>query len=70
MAWSRYASGEESTNVGGYAQTYDGGRLTFVTVRGAGHMVPTDRPRQAAAFFERFLADEPIIAMMDPPASW
>ena len=61
-----FASGEENINVGGYTQSYDGGRLTFVTVRGAGHMVPTDRPRQAAAFFERFLAGEPIATSSKP----
>ncbi|XBJ09752.1 hypothetical protein VPH35_014768 [Triticum aestivum] len=41
--------------VGGWSVVYDG--LTFVTVRGAGHMVPTSRPEQALQLFEHFLAN-------------
>jgi serine carboxypeptidase-like clade 2 len=44
---------------------YDG--LTFVTIRGAGHMVPTVAPVQASQLFAHFLAGEemplkPIVA--------
>ncbi|KAM3403106.1 hypothetical protein ACQJBY_006704 [Aegilops geniculata] len=41
--------------VGGWSVVYDG--LTFVTVRGAGHMVPTSRPEKALQLFEHFLAN-------------
>ncbi|EMS58878.1 Serine carboxypeptidase-like 34 [Triticum urartu] len=41
--------------VGGWSVVYDG--LTFVTVRGAGHMVPTSRPEQALELFKHFLAN-------------
>ena len=34
---------------------YDG--LTFVTVRGAGHMVPSTQPAQALELFRHFLAN-------------
>ncbi|VAH17740.1 unnamed protein product [Triticum turgidum subsp. durum] len=41
--------------VGGWSVVYDG--LTFVTVRGAGHMVPTSLPEQALELFKHFLAN-------------
>ncbi|KAL6514267.1 hypothetical protein OROHE_019254 [Orobanche hederae] len=44
-----YLKGE----VGGYAVGYE--NVTFVTVRGAGHMVPSDQPQRALAFFSSFL---------------
>ena len=34
--------------------------LFFATVRGAGHMVPSDRPQQALAMFFRFLNNKPL----------
>lgn len=43
-----------SDQVGGYTVDYDG--LTFVTIRGAGHMVPTVTPVQASQLFAHFLA--------------
>ncbi|KAL5992712.1 hypothetical protein ACLOJK_013631 [Asimina triloba] len=44
-----YSQGE----VGGYAVGYTG--LTFVTVRGAGHFVPSYQPARALTFFTSFL---------------
>uniref|UniRef100_A0ACD5TIU0 Uncharacterized protein n=1 Tax=Avena sativa TaxID=4498 RepID=A0ACD5TIU0_AVESA len=44
------------TQVGGWTVVYDG--LTFVTVRGAGHMVPTSQPKQALELFRHFLANQ------------
>ncbi|XP_072146946.1 serine carboxypeptidase-like 34 [Setaria viridis] len=41
--------------VGGWTVVYDG--LTFVTVRGAGHMVPSTQPAQALELFKHFLAN-------------
>ncbi|KAL7206561.1 hypothetical protein ACSBR2_019304 [Camellia fascicularis] len=38
----------------GHKVVYDG--LTFTTVRGAGHQVPTFQPRKALALFKMFLA--------------
>jgi carboxypeptidase C (cathepsin A) len=40
----------------GYAVTYD--KFQFVTVNGAGHMVPQFQPGFAKTMFEKFLADE------------
>ena len=37
----------------GYIKQFD--RLTWLTVKGAGHMVPTDKPIQAYTMFEAFL---------------
>jgi len=31
----------------------------FVTIKGAGHMVPQDKPAEAYAFFSAFLNDKP-----------
>ncbi|XP_077212802.1 serine carboxypeptidase 1-like [Tasmannia lanceolata] len=45
-----------NNEVGGYAAGYKG--LTFATVRGAGHMVPSYQPERALKFFTSFLNDE------------
>ena len=44
--------------VAGYFETYATGGVpfTFLTVKGAGHMVPKDRPRHALDMLGRFLA--------------
>ncbi|KAK1358819.1 Carboxypeptidase [Heracleum sosnowskyi] len=42
--------------VGGYAVGYE--NLTFVTVRGSGHFVPSYQPSHALALFSSFLAGE------------
>ncbi|KAF8022267.1 hypothetical protein BT93_G2420 [Corymbia citriodora subsp. variegata] len=41
--------------VGGYVQVYEGD-LTFVTVRGAGHTVPSYQPKRALSLISHFLA--------------
>ncbi|XP_048464151.1 lysosomal protective protein [Rhincodon typus] len=43
--------------VGGFVKEF--GNLTFLTIKGAGHMVPTDKPLAAFTFFSRFLHNEP-----------
>mmetsp|Transcript_124571 Transcript_124571/g.248539 ORF Transcript_124571/g.248539 Transcript_124571/m.248539 type:complete len:501 (+) Transcript_124571:45-1547(+) len=50
--------------VAGYLTEFDG--LRFATVKGAGHMVPKDRPRHALDLFTAFLGGTPIDAI--PPA--
>ncbi|GAB4832493.1 Serine carboxypeptidase-like 40 [Ancistrocladus abbreviatus] len=45
--------------VGGYAQIYEEG-LTFVTVRGAGHQVPSYQPLRALALIKHFLDGTPL----------
>ncbi|KAL2939076.1 Serine carboxypeptidase-like 34 [Bienertia sinuspersici] len=42
--------------VGGWTITYDG--LMFVTIRGAGHQVPTFKPKEALLMLNRFLANQ------------
>lgn len=42
-----------SIEVGGYVEEYDG--LTLVTVRGAGHAVPSDQPERALTMITSFL---------------
>ncbi|CAO2814051.1 unnamed protein product [Amaranthus hypochondriacus] len=43
-----------SSQVGGWSIKYKG--LTFVTIRGAGHQVPTSKPREALQIVKHFLA--------------
>lgn len=44
--------------VGGWSQVYQG--LTYATVRGAGHMVPSFQPGRALALLTSFLAGTPL----------
>lgn len=43
-------------NVAGYVTVYNGGKFSFATVRGAGHMVPGTQPRRASEMLRRYLA--------------
>ena len=45
--------------VAGWTQKWDND-VTFVTVRGAGHMVPTSRPGQSLVMYEPFFNNHPI----------
>ncbi|KAK1370452.1 Carboxypeptidase [Heracleum sosnowskyi] len=45
--------------VGGYTEVYEG-NLTFATVRGAGHEVPSYQPRRALALISHFLNGTPL----------
>ncbi|XP_028085792.1 serine carboxypeptidase-like 40 isoform X2 [Camellia sinensis] len=50
-----YLNGE----VGGYTEVYKGD-LTFATVRGAGHLVPSYQPARALSLIMHFLAGTPL----------
>ena len=45
--------------MGGYVQRYEGG-FDFLTIRGAGHMVPTYKPEASFAFLQAWLADDSV----------
>jgi serine carboxypeptidase-like clade 2 len=45
--------------VGGYTELYEGD-LTLVTVRGAGHQVPSDQPARALSLIKHFLDGMPL----------
>ncbi|KAL3626635.1 Serine carboxypeptidase-like 26 [Castilleja foliolosa] len=47
-----------NNQVAGRIIEYEG--LTFVTVRGAGHMVPFDKPNEAFALIRSYLSDQPL----------
>ena len=53
--WTKWLGSDGQ--VAGYFETYKTGGLpfTFLTVKGAGHMVPKDRPRHALDMLEQFL---------------
>ena len=61
--FSRYAEKESfrpwllsNGQVAGYVTEYDvGTRFAYVTIKGAGHMVPTFRPKEAQVMIQRFL---------------
>uniref|UniRef100_A0A672TYZ3 Carboxypeptidase n=1 Tax=Strigops habroptila TaxID=2489341 RepID=A0A672TYZ3_STRHB len=43
--------------IGGFVKEFT--NIAFLTVKGAGHMVPTDRPLAAFTMFSRFIRNEP-----------
>ncbi|KAH7722451.1 Protein F41C3.5 [Aphelenchoides avenae] len=45
--------------LGGFATEYEK-NLTYITVRGVGHMVPQWQPKGALYFMQQFLKNEPI----------
>ncbi|VVA92516.1 unnamed protein product [Arabis nemorensis] len=45
--------------VGGYTEKYKE-KITYATVRGAGHMVPTDQPIRAFTLFTSFIRNNPL----------
>ncbi|XP_071969783.1 lysosomal protective protein-like [Engystomops pustulosus] len=52
-----YKDGEQS-QIAGFAIRY--ANLTLLTVKGAGHMVPIDKPLEAFQMFQRFIKNEPF----------
>ncbi|KAH9509418.1 hypothetical protein Btru_045848 [Bulinus truncatus] len=53
-----YKAADGTTQVAGFVKTFD--FLTFATIRGAGHMVPTDKPRPALEMFINFIQNKPF----------
>uniref|UniRef100_A0A7S0WF48 Carboxypeptidase n=1 Tax=Chlamydomonas leiostraca TaxID=1034604 RepID=A0A7S0WF48_9CHLO len=47
-----------ASQVAGYVVDY--GSLSYATVKGAGHMVPTNKPKESLTMFKRFLDGEPL----------
>ncbi|XP_063003560.1 lysosomal protective protein [Elgaria multicarinata webbii] len=44
--------------IGGFVKEFT--NIAFLTIKGAGHMVPADRPRAAYNMFERFITKQPF----------
>jgi len=55
-AWQAWMVDDQ---VAGYKLIF-GTNLTYITIKEAGHMVPTYKPAQALAFFSRFIQGKPI----------
>ena len=57
--------------MGGAVTRYEGagGGVDFITIRGAGHMVPEYQPAAALELISRFLADEPLKPYVPPPGA-
>ncbi|KAM4622784.1 lysosomal protective protein-like isoform 2-T2 [Discoglossus pictus] len=49
---------EGAQQIGGFVKEFT--NLTFLTIKGAGHMVPTDKPNAAFTMFSRFINNEPF----------
>ena len=56
---------QRAPQVGGWRVDYDG--LSFVIIRGSGHMVPTHQPERALHLFATFLYGEAATAGLAPP---
>lgn len=50
--------GDDGKQVGGFVKEFS--NIAFLTVKGSGHMVPTDKPAAAFAMFSRFIRREPF----------
>lgn len=66
-AWRPWYAGDKQNSIpAGYATSYkaqgasDDLDFTFLTIRLAGHMVPTFRPKASLVFFQRFLDKQPF----------
>jgi len=46
--------------VAGYVTVYENNDFSFITVKGAGHMVPQYKPAEALVFFQSFIAGTPL----------
>uniref|UniRef100_A0A023GNB3 Carboxypeptidase n=1 Tax=Amblyomma triste TaxID=251400 RepID=A0A023GNB3_AMBTT len=56
---STYKLWKHGKQVAGFFQTYEGD-ITFVTIKGAGHMVPEDKPAQALQMITNFIRGTPF----------
>ena len=54
--WKSWKLKDENDYIAGYKVVYDG--LTFVTVRGTGHMVPQWKPKEALQIFKEFINEK------------
>ena len=63
-AWNCTGEGHRGVQTAGYVEVFDtpalAAGLTFATVRGAGHMVPTTQGARAARMFARWLSGQPL----------
>lgn len=57
-SWSAQHEGQKQTQRAGYAIDYDTNDFKFVTVQGAGHMIPTFKPHFALTMITKFLNNE------------
>lgn len=56
--WRKWRAFNDRNHVAGYRTIYKG--LTFVTIKGTGHMVPQWKPKEAYYMFEKYLANEDL----------
>lgn len=57
MAEGGGGSSASASSADGYSSP---GSLTYLTIKGAGHMVPQTNPEEALAMFSRFIAGKPM----------
>ncbi|XP_077498937.1 lysosomal protective protein-like [Amblyomma americanum] len=56
---SEYRMWRVGSVIAGFVQEYEK-NITFVTVKGSGHMVPLDKPQEALEMISKFLFDKPF----------
>ena len=56
--WTKWRAYGDQTTIAGYRVVYNG--LTFVTVKGTGHMVPQWKPKEAFYMMEKYFKDEDL----------
>ena len=56
--WTKWRAYGDKTTIAGYRVVYNG--LTFVTVKGTGHMVPQWKPKEAFYMMEKYFNDEDL----------
>ena len=62
-SWRPWYTTQNDRAPSGYVTTYKAVAdkdFSFVTIRLAGHMVPTFQPAASSAFIQRFLANQPM----------
>ena len=54
--WRQWKAFEDNSNAAGYVTMYK--RLTYCTVKGAGHEVPRYTPKESFYMFSKFIKNE------------
>ena len=56
--WRSWRAYNDMHNIAGYRTIYNG--ITFVTVKGTGHMVPQWKPKEAFYMMEQYFKNEDL----------
>lgn len=62
-----HVTNQNGRQIAGYKITYP--NLHFVTIKGAGHLVPEDKPQEAFVMIQTWLNDKPTTSTLTPSSS-